>query len=273
MAGDLARSPSSGLTVQLCGDAHLSNFGAFATPERRLVFDLNDFDETHPGPFEWDVKRLCASLTVAAQNNGFSAEAPASGRRWRRRPPTARPCARSRARATSTSGTPTSTWRRPSGRWASTSARKVTARAQAALKKARSRNSLQALGKLTTTVDGQRPHPQPTAAARPGGGAVAGGGGGRDLRDAARPRAVLPDDAAERPSAPAGAVQAGPGGAQGRRGGQRRALAPGSCCSRGSTAATRCSCRPRRPSARSSRTSSTARRSSTRASAWCAAST
>jgi uncharacterized protein (DUF2252 family) len=72
MAADLAGTPTSGLRVQLCGDAHLSNFGAFASPSRRLVFDVNDFDETLPGPFEWDVKRLAASLVVAGRDNGFS---------------------------------------------------------------------------------------------------------------------------------------------------------------------------------------------------------
>src|SRR5438034_11005393 len=71
MAADLAGTPASGLRVQLCGDAHLSNFGAFASPERRLVFDVNDFDETLPGPFEWDVKRLAASLSVAGRENGY----------------------------------------------------------------------------------------------------------------------------------------------------------------------------------------------------------
>jgi uncharacterized protein (DUF2252 family) len=75
MAADLATTPTSGLRVQLCGDAHLSNFGAFASPERSLVFDVNDFDETLPGPFEWDVKRLAASLTVAGRDNGFPAKA------------------------------------------------------------------------------------------------------------------------------------------------------------------------------------------------------
>jgi uncharacterized protein (DUF2252 family) len=75
MAADLAGTPASGLRVQLCGDAHLSNFGAFASPERRLVFDVNDFDETLPGPFEWDVKRLAASLAVAGRDNGFPAKA------------------------------------------------------------------------------------------------------------------------------------------------------------------------------------------------------
>ena len=72
MAADLAATPTAGLDVQLCGDAHLSNFGAFASPERRLLFDLNDFDETLPGPFEYDVKRMAASFTIAARNNGFS---------------------------------------------------------------------------------------------------------------------------------------------------------------------------------------------------------
>jgi uncharacterized protein (DUF2252 family) len=73
MAADLKGTPVAGLEVQLCGDAHLSNFGAFASPERRLLFDLNDFDETLPGPFEYDVKRMAASFTIAARNNGFSA--------------------------------------------------------------------------------------------------------------------------------------------------------------------------------------------------------
>lgn len=72
MAADLDGTPTAGLNVQLCGDAHLSSFGLFASPERRLLFDLNDFDETLPGPFEYDVKRLAASLTVAARNNGFT---------------------------------------------------------------------------------------------------------------------------------------------------------------------------------------------------------
>src|SRR6201996_3831500 len=75
MAADLATTPASGLRVQLCGDAHLANFGAFASPERRLVFDVNDFDETLPGPFESDVKRLAASLAVAGRDNGFPAKA------------------------------------------------------------------------------------------------------------------------------------------------------------------------------------------------------
>ena len=73
MAADLATTPTTHLTAQLCGDAHLSNFGMFGTPERHLYFDVNDFDETLPGPFEWDVKRLGASLEVAGRDRGFSA--------------------------------------------------------------------------------------------------------------------------------------------------------------------------------------------------------
>jgi uncharacterized protein (DUF2252 family) len=74
MSADLAGAPRTGLQVQLCGDAHLSNFGAFAAPDRRLVFSVNDFDETLPGPFEWDVKRLAASFAVAGRDRGFDAK-------------------------------------------------------------------------------------------------------------------------------------------------------------------------------------------------------
>jgi uncharacterized protein (DUF2252 family) len=72
MAYDLAKTPVSGIQAQVCGDAHLSNFGAFATPERRLIFDVNDIDETLTGPWEWDVKRLAASVTLAGRQNGYS---------------------------------------------------------------------------------------------------------------------------------------------------------------------------------------------------------
>ena len=82
MATDLKDTPTAGLDVQLCGDAHLSNFGVFASPERTLLFDLNDFDETLPGPFEYDVKRMAASFMIAGRNNGFTpADASAATRR------------------------------------------------------------------------------------------------------------------------------------------------------------------------------------------------
>jgi len=74
MASDLANTPVSGIRVQICGDAHLSNFGFFATPERNMVFDVNDFDETLPGPWEWDLKRLAASIVVAGRQNGYTTQ-------------------------------------------------------------------------------------------------------------------------------------------------------------------------------------------------------
>ena len=74
MARDLANTPVSGIKVQICGDAHLSNFGFFAMPERNLVFDVNDFDETLPGPWEWDLKRLAASIVVAGRQNGYTVQ-------------------------------------------------------------------------------------------------------------------------------------------------------------------------------------------------------
>ena len=72
MASDLVNTPTTGITVQLCGDAHILNFGLFSSPERRTVFDINDFDETLPGPWEWDVKRLAASVEICGRDNGFT---------------------------------------------------------------------------------------------------------------------------------------------------------------------------------------------------------
>jgi uncharacterized protein (DUF2252 family) len=82
MAADLAHTPDSGLRVQLCGDAHLSNFGVFASPEREMLFDINDFDETLPGPWEWDVKRLAASMCVAGRDRGLSKQETADVLAW-----------------------------------------------------------------------------------------------------------------------------------------------------------------------------------------------
>ena len=73
MASDLAATPNTGVHTHLCGDCHLMNFGGFATPERRMIFDINDFDETLHGPWEWDLKRLAASFVLAARSNGFAA--------------------------------------------------------------------------------------------------------------------------------------------------------------------------------------------------------
>jgi len=155
MAADLAMTPDSGLRVQLCGDAHLSNFGIFASPDRHLVFDLNDFDETLPGPFEWDVKRFAASLAVAGRDLGLSAKD-----------------RHSLVRAG------VATYRTSMAEFASKSLLEVwysrldveealekvapqvgaegVGRTRKALAKARKRDSLQVLGKLTTVEGGHR---------------------------------------------------------------------------------------------------------------------
>ena len=109
MAADLAGAPRTGLQVQLCGDAHLSNFGAFAAPDRRLVFSINDFDETLPGPFEWDVKRLVASFAVAGRDRGFERPRAPRDQPGRRARVPRRRCTSTPACRTSTSGTRGST--------------------------------------------------------------------------------------------------------------------------------------------------------------------
>jgi uncharacterized protein (DUF2252 family) len=154
MATDLARTQKSGLQVQLCGDAHMSNFGIYASPERRLVFDINDFDETHPGPFEWDVKRLAASLAVAGRDNGYSAK--------KRRKIVLAAAAGYRELITELAGQGNlAVWYSHANmddimsQIGSELDAKRKARTQAALNKANSRDSLQALTKLTTMVDGQ----------------------------------------------------------------------------------------------------------------------
>ncbi|MFG3227331.1 DUF2252 domain-containing protein [Kitasatospora sp. NPDC048194] len=155
MAADLAATPTSGLRVQLCGDAHLANFGAFASPERRLVFDVNDFDETLPGPFEWDVKRLAASLAVAGRDNGFSDKA-------RRKIVLAAAESYRTAMRTFAEQTLLDVWyahldiEDAIGRFRSQLTKKRFKAAEKLLAKAHSRDSMQALGKLTTVVDGRR---------------------------------------------------------------------------------------------------------------------
>ncbi|MGW2827499.1 DUF2252 domain-containing protein [Streptomyces sp. NPDC001286] len=152
MAADLASRPHTGLTVQLCGDAHLLNFGLYASPERTLLFDLNDFDETFPGPFEWDVKRLAASVAVAARENGHADD-------------------KARRAATAAAAAYRTTIGRLAGRgelevWYEridadslrSLARSARRRRQvaASLTRARRRTSLHAVGKLTEVVDGRR---------------------------------------------------------------------------------------------------------------------
>jgi hypothetical protein len=162
MASDLAITPRSGLTAQICGDAHMSNFGLFASPERTLMFDVNDFDETLPGPWEWDVKRLAASVVVAGRDREFTEkecataaiEVGASYRRemnrlaalpnmdvWYSQIDVARILAELKAQAGTTK---------------SKSDRRMASRTTKMIAKARTRDSLQALDKLTRMVDGRR---------------------------------------------------------------------------------------------------------------------
>ena len=156
MAADLASTPTSGLRVQLCGDAHLSNFGAFASPARRLVFDVNDFDETLPGPFEWDVKRLAASLVVAGprqrvQHEGAAARSCSRGPR-----PTARRCAASPISTSWTCGTRTWTSMTRSPGMRSQLKKKTVKATEKLVAKAHTNDSMKAQSKLTTVVDGRR---------------------------------------------------------------------------------------------------------------------
>ena len=154
MAADLADAPRSGLEVQLCGDAHLSNFGGFAAPDRRLVFSINDFDETLPGPFEWDVKRLVASFAVAGRDRGFDAKQRQSINRAVTR--SYREAIRSFAAMSNLE-----LWysRIDVDEIAALAAQQGTHKQQKQfernLAKARSKDSLKAFAKLTTIVDGE----------------------------------------------------------------------------------------------------------------------
>ena len=162
MAADLATTPTTDVRAQLCGDAHLSNFGAYASPERRLVFDINDFDETLPGPFEWDVKRLAASLVVAGRDNEFSRKecrkitlAGMESYRTAMRAFAAKPILSvwyahlniEEALAEYESALTRRELKKQKANLRST---------QSQLAKARTRDSLQAVGKLTSMVGGQR---------------------------------------------------------------------------------------------------------------------
>ena len=153
MTADLARTPVSGFTVQACGDAHLSNFGVFGSPERRLLFDVNDFDETLPAPWEWDVKRLAASLEVAARDNGIS-------RKERTRIVTAAVAGYREAIAEFAGMTSLDVWYAAAdlsqlrGQLSSELTGRQRRQWAKGEKKARTSDSMRALSKLTQTVDG-----------------------------------------------------------------------------------------------------------------------
>src|SRR5215217_4078004 len=156
MANDLAGTPKTGIQVQLCGDAHLLNFGAYASPERALLFDINDFDETLPGPWEWDVKRLAASLVVAGRDNGFDAAdcreaAQASVASYRQR--MAEFSEMGELEVWYSRVSEDDVRRMISDAKAK---KKTTKKIAKNVRKARGRDSLQALSKLTRIVDGRR---------------------------------------------------------------------------------------------------------------------
>ena len=155
MAADLEATPRSGLTTQICGDAHLSNFGVFASPERRLVFDINDFDETLPGPWEWDVKRLAASFEIAGRDRGWAAS--------ERRAIVAAGVAEYRGRMRQAADMRNlDVWYahieldQLFAQLKSETTKKQRARVSKNVAKARTRDSMQAFSKLTHEVDGQR---------------------------------------------------------------------------------------------------------------------
>ncbi|MGW3108527.1 DUF2252 domain-containing protein [Streptomyces sp. NPDC001100] len=152
MAADLASQPHTGLTVQLCGDAHLLNFGLYASPERALLFDLNDFDETFPGPFEWDVKRLAASVAVAARENGHG------DGKAHRAALEATATYRTTLRALARKGELAVWYDRIDADSLLPLVRSARdrRRVESSLTRARRRTSLHAVGKLTETVDGRR---------------------------------------------------------------------------------------------------------------------
>ncbi|MFI1014667.1 DUF2252 domain-containing protein [Streptomyces sp. NPDC020965] len=155
MAGDLASTPNSGITAQLCGDAHMLNFRLLGSPERRLVFDINDFDETLPGPWEWDVKRLAVSLVIAGRENGYPAKERARIVRAAVR------SYRERMRVFAGMGN-LDVWydRGDMERLQVLADQRLSARGRGrvakAMAKARTRDSLQAFGKLTRLRDGER---------------------------------------------------------------------------------------------------------------------
>ena len=154
MASDLSTTPSSGLATQLCGDAHLSNFGVFGSPERHLLFDLNDFDETAPGPFEWDVKRLAASLEIAGRANEYKAK------QRRAIVVAAAQSYRESMRAFAQQGNLAVWYARLDVDEALAAARSSlplegARRTEVAMAKARTRDSMNALEKMTARVDGQ----------------------------------------------------------------------------------------------------------------------
>ena len=271
MASDLATTPTTGLRAQLCGDAHLSNFGVFGTPERRMDFDVNDFDETLPGPFEWDLKRLAASLEVAGRDRGFAAA---------EREAAVRACAASyRSAMAGFAGQANLEIfyarldvEEAVARYQATVPRKLLKRAEKELAKARTKDSMQALAQAHPRGGRRAAHQRRPAADRADRRPAARRPGHDLLGLDPRPPARVPAHPVHRPPAPARALPLRRPGAQGGGGGQRGHAGLDRPDARPRRAATRCSCRSRRPSPRCWRSSPGAASTATPATAWSPAS-
>ena len=224
MAADLAGSPRTGLKVQLCGDAHLSNFGGFAAPDRRLIFSVNDFDETLPGPFEWDVKRLLASCAVAGRAGGLGAGERelvnlAVARAYRR---AMRQFGRMRTLDTWYARFDVDQVRHE---WDAGATKTEKKRLKRNVAKSRATDSMRALGKLTHLVDGEpRIISRPTAVV-PIDELLAPADAAAVRRRGTRHHPLVSAEPVRRPSAAARAVPLRGQRSQGRR--RRAASAPG----------------------------------------------
>ena len=220
MASDLCTTPSSGLQVQACGDAHLANFGGFASPERDLVIDVNDFDETLPGPWEWDVKRLAASLAVAGRDRGFDdkqrqAAVLSSVRSYRE-------AMRGFAEMGNLDVWYSHMDLAALDRWRAEASHKALKRLDAGVAKARAKNSMRAFNKLTTRVNGKVQLVSDPPLIVPLAELLPGSGGRRRARQASIARPPVRQDPSIRPSAAARELPAGRLRPQGGRCRQRR---------------------------------------------------
>ena len=221
MASDLAGMPRTGLHTQLCGDAHLSNFGVFAAPDRRLVFSVNDFDETLPGPFEWDVKRLVASFAVAGRDRGFDDKTRETINR------TVGQAYREGIRRFAAMGNLALWYARVdvdevAQEWLKQATAKQVKRYDAGVAKTRSKDSLKALAKLTEIVDGEPRIISDPPVVVPIEDLAWARARGRVRGLPQRRDSLLPPDAAGRPAQVARALPLRARRSQGRRCRQRR---------------------------------------------------
>ena len=270
MAADLAHEPHSHLDVQLCGDAHLVNFGGFATPERDMIFDVNDFDETLPGPFEWDLKRLAASIEVAARSRGFDDAlrrklVALSSRATARRSGSSAAC------VSSTSGTCAST-RRPCSAVGEGGHRVDPRGVPEADREGQDQGPPEGGGPPDRARDGKLRFKADPPLLTPIDELVEAGHEAETDREPARRPRRLPHDPERRPPAPAGPATPSPIWPARSSASGRWAPGAGWPCSSAGTTATRWSCRSRRPSTRWPSRSCSRVSTTTWASGWSRAS-